>query len=258
MTGEEQARVPIAGRFCQTMAAGFDALWACVDDGMVRIDPASNSVVAHVAFDAPRVAGRPAISPEAVWSLAGDIVADSVVRIDPASNAVTATLPLGHSVESLAFGFDALWATSAADGLLLRIDPATGAVTEHLAGLPTPSGVATGAGSVWLFRYASNDEPQYAPGDPVMLRVDPASAETTLVDVGVNPQGYGDIWATDDAVWVRGIDPVLVRLDPESGAIAWTGVGNEAHGSVGVTFGAVWVTNVEFQTVWRIDLDQTD
>ncbi len=135
-TGDEQARVTVGGRLCQGMVAGFDALWVCADDGMLRIDPATNTVAAHVAFQAARVFARPAVSEDAVWSLAGNIVADSVVRIDPATNLVTATYPLGHVARALSYGSGALWATSTADGLLLRIDPDTGVVTEAVSDLP--------------------------------------------------------------------------------------------------------------------------
>ena len=252
-TGEEQAQVVIPGRFCQGMEAAFDALWVCVDEGMVRIDPATNAIVAEIAFPAPQVFGRPAISPDAVWSLSGDIAADRVVRVDPTTNAVTATYPLGHAVLSLSYGFDALWASAASDGILLRIDPASGAVTEHVTGLPSPSVVTTGAGSIWVLLYGSRDGPSPAADDPTVARIDPSTGTVTLVGPAGSPARDGDIAATDDGVWVRGPDPFLVRLDSTTGEIDQIVTANFAGGSVRVAFGSVWVTSVEFGRVWRID-----
>jgi streptogramin lyase len=252
-TGEEQARITVGGRLCQGMVAGFDALWVCANDGALRIDPVTNKVVANIGFTAARVFARLVVSEDAVWSLAGNVVPDTVVRIDPATNAVTATYPLGHVAGALSYGHGALWATSPADGLLLRIDPQNGAVTTAVSDLPAPISVATGAGSVWVVLYGP-DGPAPSPGDPALLRYDPATGETTLLDIGSSPGGAADIVAADDAVWVRGSDPFIVRLDPANGEIVWAvshrGMGD---GSIGLSAGGLWATSVDRDSVWRVD-----
>jgi streptogramin lyase len=252
-TGAEQASIPVDGRLCQGMIAAFDALWACSDSGMVRIDPARNAVAATIAYPSPQVAGRPAASEDAVWALAGNVVATSVVRIDPATNAVTDTYELGHVATNIAYGDGALWITSPADGVLLRLDSATGKVGEVLADLPAPTSVAAGTGAVWVILYGTPEGP-VANGEPALLRHDPQTGETERLDVGGSPAGAGDLLATDDAVWVRGSEPLTVRLNPQSGAIEWAvsrpGLGD---GSLGLAFDALWVTSVDRGTVWRID-----
>jgi streptogramin lyase len=253
-TGEEQARITVGGRLCQGMVAAFDALWVCADDGMLRVDPESNTVAARIGFQAARVFARPAVSEDAVWSLAGNVVADSVVRIDPATNAVTATHPLGHVAKALSYGFGALWATSTDDGLLLRIDPASGEVTEAASDLPAPSSVATGAGSVWVVLYFS-DAGATTSGDPALVRYDLASGETTRVDIGGSPGGSADIVATDGAVWVRGSEPFIVRLDPATNEVVWAiSKAGTGDGAIGIVDGALWATSVDRGSVWRIDL----
>jgi streptogramin lyase len=259
-SGEVLEQITVGGRLCQGMSAGFDALWVCADDGVLRIDPATNAVVARVAFTTPRVFTRLAVSDSAVFSLAGSVVADSVVRIDPASDTVAATYelgrtatPLGHVDPSLAYGAGALWLTLPADGLLLRIDPETGEVTTAASDLPGPSTVAAGAGGIWVLLYGDDDAG--AVDEPALLFLDPASGETTLFDAGSSPGGSGDLAVSADAVWVRGDNPFLVRLDPRGGElieqISKAGTGD---GAVGTTDGFLWVTSLDRGSVWRIDL----
>ena len=256
-TGAELARVPIGGRLCQGMAAGFGSIWACSDSGMTRIDPATNAVEAAIAFPAPRVFGRPAVGDDAIWALSGNVTATSVVRIDPSTNAVTATYPLGHAGANVAWGAGALWVTSAADGLLLRVDPATGAVAEALTDLPTPTWIAFGGGRAWVILYGvRGDEPQPT-GTPALLRYDPGGGGADRFDIGASPAEAGDILATDAAIWVRGGDPTILRIDPASGSITWAvdapGLGD---GAIGLAFDALWLTSVDRGTLWRLDLPE--
>lgn len=253
-TGEEQAQVILPGRFCQGMAAAFDTLWACVDEGMVRIDPATNAIVAEIAYASPQVSSRPAVGPDSIWALRGAIVADSVVRIDPATNAVTATYPLDAAVSSLAYGFDALWATDMGAGFLLRIDPATGEVTEYAADLPAPFIVTAGTDSVWVLLYGDRQADGPEPEDPVVARIRPGiSGEVTFVGPTGRAPHEGDILATDGRVWVRGQDPLLARIDPATGGIDRVVTGSYAGGTMGLAFGMLWTTSTEFGRVWRLE-----
>ena len=64
----------------------------------------------------------------------------------------------------------------------------------------------------------------------------------------------GDIWASDDAVWVRSpADPFLVRIDLDSGNVIYAIAGLQSGGTLTVVDGAIWTTSVEFQTAWRIE-----
>jgi hypothetical protein len=252
-TGEEEAQITLPGRFCQGMTAAFDAIWACVDEGMVRIDPATNAIAAEIAFSAPQVYSRPAVGPDAIWALRGAIVADSVARIDPATNTVTGTFSLDAAVTSLAYGFDALWATDMLAGYLLRIDTTSGEVTEHAADLPSPFIVTTGAGSVWVLLYGDKQADGPGPDDPVVARIDPDSGELTLLGPTGRAPHEGDLLATDDGVWVRGQDPLLARLDAVSGEVDRIVTGSYAGGSLGLGFGSLWTTSTEFGRVWSLE-----
>jgi hypothetical protein len=255
-TGVEQARIPVEIGTCEAFGAGFGSLWSCGKDEMLRIDPATNSVVARVPFDTALVFGRPAFSADAVWYLGGNVVADSLMRIDPATNAVTDTYPLGHTAMSVVHGHDALWVTSPQDGVLLRVDVASGEVTEALADLPGPSYLAVGPDAVWLLLYGGPDAEDPA-GEPALLRYDPESGTADRFGIGGAPGEAGDLLVTDEAVWVRGSDPVLIQVDPLSGSVMWsvTRDPGPGDGSLGLADGALWLTSVDQGWLWRISED---
>lgn len=253
-TGAEQARIPVEIGTCEAFGAGFGSLWSCGKDEMLRIDPATNSVVARVPFDTALVFGRPAFSDDAIWYLGGNVVADSIMRIDPATNTVTDTYPLGRTAMSIVYGHDALWITSPQDDVLLRVDVASGEVTEALADLPGPSYLAAGPDALWLLLYGGPDAEDSA-GEPALLRYDPESGTVDRFDIGGAPGAAGDLLVTDEAVWVRGSDPLLMQVDPVSGSVVWSVARDPGpgDGSIGLADGALWLTSVDQGWLWRID-----
>ena len=251
-TNEVIASVEIEGRLCQGIGASPEALWACGPDGVVRIDPATNSVVAEVPFDAPLVTSRLAYGAGSIWAFATAAVGpDTVVRIDPATNTVAATIPLGHAAGTLAFGLDALWVTSRTDDLVLRIDPATNAVEPWSTGIEGAGQIAVAGDSLWVSLYGEHGA-QAPDGAPTIVRIDAATGDVTAeIDAGAGLEDSNGIFATEDAVWVRGTDPFLVSIDPATAEIADEIGGNYSTGDVAVAFGSVWATS-ETGRVMRI------
>jgi streptogramin lyase len=252
-TGAEQARVPLPGGFCEGIAAGFDSIWACTPDGLARIDPATNSIVALVAFETPEVYGRPAVTHDAVWALGGDVVPTDLVRIDPATNAVTATYPLGHTVARLAEGLGYLWATATRDGLLLRIDPASGEVTTAASELVDPWVVATGASRVWVGLQGVGTDEDPDPSTPDLFRYDPVTEAGDFQDYDLRPESIGDIAVTDDIAWLQAIGPFLLRLDPQSAAVESIVTSDLGTGALVLSDDALWLTVWRENAVIRID-----
>jgi len=254
-SGDEQARVPIGGRLCQGIVAALGMVWACTDTGLARIDPAVNAVVTEVPFATAQVFVRPVVTEGRIWMLSGNVVADQLVEIDPASNQVVATHPLGHVASGLAAGEGALWATAPADGLVLRIEPTSGDVTVHAEGLPGPGTMAVGAGSLWVALYTEHGGEVAAPGEPTIARLSTGDGSVQAgFTIGTTTMVDGDIWADEDAVWVRSpADPFLVRLDPASDQVVYAISGFHSGGSVTVGDGVVWTTSIEFATAWRIE-----
>jgi streptogramin lyase len=252
-TGEEQARVPIDGRLCQGIAAGFGSLWACTDGGLVRIDPDSNEVVTEIPFQVAQVFVRPVMTEDRVWMLAGNVFGNLLVEIDPRANDVVATHELGHTAAGLAFGDGALWATVPAEGVILRIDPSNGRVRQHTEGLTAPVTIAYGGGSLWVAEHGEG-EPAAA-GEPTIARVSPADGSVEArIAIGPTSMEEGDIWAGDDSVWVRNPgDPFLVRIDPATNQVVTAIGGSFSGGSLTVSDGVVWTTSIELATAWRIE-----
>jgi hypothetical protein len=117
---------------------------------VVRIDPATNSVVATTP-GLECAEGQLAADATSVW------IADCTAarRLDPGSNALTRTITAagatGSGVRGIGIGYGSVWIQA---GPLIRVDPASGAVTGvldlppayHICGYS----VAFGFDSVWV------------------------------------------------------------------------------------------------------------
>ncbi len=251
-TNEVVALIEIPGRVCQGIGASPDAVWACGPDGLVRIDPTTNEIVADVPFDAPLGVSRLAYGAGTMWAFATAAIGpDTVIRVDPSTNEVVATIPLGHLAGTMAFGLDALWVTSPTDDTVLRIDPATNEVEPLNDGIEGAGQIAVAADALWVSLYGQHGV-QAPDGAPTIVRIDPATGEVTAeVDAGTGLEDSNGIFATADAVWVRGTDPFLVRIDPASAEIVDAIDGVHSTGDVTVAFGSVWATS-ELGRIMRI------
>jgi DNA-binding beta-propeller fold protein YncE len=250
-TNEIVASIPLPGQRCQGLTVSDDAVWACATTGAVRIDPETNAITGEVAFETGQVWGRLAFGSGSVWAIGvDDSVPNQLVRIDPAAMTASA-IPLGHGAVSLAYGFDAVWVTASQDGLVLRIDPDSQEVTEHTSGLDRPMTIVAGPDSLWLTLFGSED---LAPGEPTVVRIDPSDGSAvTEIATGVASLGKGGLWATDDAVWVRAPDQFLTRIDPATNEVVETITGPPGTGDVTVAFGSVWITAGNALSVYRLE-----
>jgi hypothetical protein len=124
-------------------------LWVAVPNAneIVRIDPATNSVVATLKLPYSPCAFLVA-DQSAVWS-AGGGCADKVGRIDARTTTLTATVDEPHAV-GLALAFGSLWAAVIDSANVDQIDPRTGRLIArlHIGGAPVRLGV--GFGSIWV------------------------------------------------------------------------------------------------------------
>ncbi len=98
---------------------------------LVRVDPASNRVVAQVLLDGlPDAVG---VGPSGVWVRAA---AGPVWRIDPVSNRVVAKVTIPHGLSgtrgSVLVGHDAVWVSDPASRTVVRIDPRSNRVVGRV------------------------------------------------------------------------------------------------------------------------------
>ena len=182
--------------------AGFGSIWVANGPAatIIRIDPASNKVVATIQ------AGRPvcclAFGANAVW--AASMATDTVVRIDPAANAVVDAFPSGGLAPGgIAFGDGYVWVANHhgnPTGSVAKIDPATDTVTDVIpVGAATfmggPNALAAVPGSVWT------DVPNLS----ALVRIDTAT-DTISATIPV-PGACGEAAANSQQVWASGGTP---------------------------------------------------
>jgi DNA-binding SARP family transcriptional activator/ABC-type branched-subunit amino acid transport system substrate-binding protein len=133
----------------KAIAYGEGALWALTRDSEIaRVDPGRSRVTETIEIAATGLdaiaAGR-----GAVW--AADAADGTLWRVDTSGGrAVSRTIELGQGVNGVAVGSNSVWAINGLRGTLMRIDPRANRVTATLAVGNTPSGVAAGAGRVWV------------------------------------------------------------------------------------------------------------
>jgi YVTN family beta-propeller protein len=154
-----------------SFAAG--SIWVCIHDssiyGVTRVDATTNKVLANIDIGSAQGynCGGIATSNGEVWAGLIDSTQsndEGLVRIDPSTNKVVTTILLPESAVTSSFAADAqgLWVSQTTQGLF-RISPTTNQATGYLR-VPVASGVAVGAGSVWVVT-----------GDGTLMRIAPAS-----------------------------------------------------------------------------------
>src|SRR5215211_658047 len=129
------------------LAAAEDAVWVLTpaDNRVVRIDPATNQVVATIGVG--RAPSGLAVGAGGVWvSRRSD---GAVVRIDPATNRVVATIPVGRAQGALTVADGVVWVALPEHGLG-RIDPAGNRSTVVRAPGCCAGELAAGEGALWV------------------------------------------------------------------------------------------------------------
>ena len=153
------------------------------------------------------------------------------------------TLAIGLVVTVAARGSARL---SAGPDTVGAISTGEGMLTAVVKGIGRPSGVAYGAGAVWITDSA----------DDRLLQVSSAGQVIDRIPVGRGPAG---VTVGDDEVWVANqLDGTVSEVNPGSGTqVATIGVG-VGPSSVAFGFGSVWVANVTDDTLSRIDAASGD
>jgi len=124
------------------------------------------------------------------------------------------------------------------------LEPKRGSIQSAIAVGAAPSGIAAGAGAVWV---ANTDA---IPGS--VSRIDPQTRTVRQeISVGEGPSG---IAVGGGAVWVaNGLDGTVSRIDPGSNQVVKVIRAGAGPSAVAWGAGAVWVTNAVDGTVSRID-----
>jgi YVTN family beta-propeller protein len=171
-----------------------------------------------------------------------------VMRLDAATGRVLAVIRTGTWAAGLAAGAGGVWTVNTAPffkrGSLVRIDAATNRLDGRPTPLgPAPSGVAVGAGSVWVADAI----------DGTVRRIDPVHRRT-IARIRVGRQPYELVFAAG-SVWVTNADDGTVsRIDPRANRVnATIRVGPNPYG-IAVGNRSLWVANLGNGTVSELEL----
>jgi len=188
--------------------------------------------------------------------------ANSVARIDAEATAFSTSVEVGQDPTGIAIDADGdLWVINQSDSTVSSIDPEGGEVTSTKSTLGIPTGVAAGAGAVWITNGFGGPS-----GVGQVVRLD-------LADESVEPAFHDSrnakaIVVAFDSIWLADADrDVVLRYDPENLDAPPTEIPTDddpnasaAPRSLSVGTGAaegIWVANELGDTVVRID-PQTD
>jgi peptide/nickel transport system substrate-binding protein len=170
----------------RAVAAADDAVWIAGSAGVTRVDPRTETTVAHVP-----VGNEPngvAIGEGAVWI--SDGLDGTLTRIDPATNEPVALIAVGQGASGVAVDGTGVWVPVPTEDRVKRIDPATNAVADTVRIPGGPAAVAVGEDGVWVTSRRSG----------TLTRIDPRSATVaSTLQIGHSPQGVA---VAGGAVWV--------------------------------------------------------
>lgn len=244
--GELLPRAPVAtitvgppGVDDNRVVADTHAVWVGLKNlhQMVRIDPATNTVVANIDLgDAP--SGGPAIVDGYLWI----DTPQEIIRIDPATNTIDRRFPRGDLGYGdgfpVHFTRDELY--TCVQGVLHVTSPTDGSPIRAVT-LPTGCiGAATDGRRFWV---AST-------GPSSLMRIDPVSGD---VLVSVPEAGLSGMALVGDSVWAyRG--STIMQFDADTGKL----LGTATRSDIDVLQytpggGAYWITSSSNQRAIRVD-----
>ena len=220
--GTPTAAIDLGGTTTQYTADGHGSLWLPLDQGaVVRLDAATGAEQARIAIGDPAAVElhtdphAVAVAEDGAW--VSSAAAHALVQIDPATNAIGRQIDLDVEPYAVAIEGRTAWVTSFASDALLKVDLDSGetlATTEVL----KPTGVAVGAGGIWVVEHRIN----------TVAHVDPVSAEV-LARVEIGPERPNDVCGAcvenvivaDGAVWTSDNHlRSVTRIDPGTDAVA--------------------------------------
>src|SRR5262249_59902420 len=98
---------------------------------------------------------------------------DTVWRVNPGTNAVVQPITVGNGPSGIATGAGAVWVVNSLDGTVSRIDPGTNTVVQTIGVGSEPVGIVYAAGSLWVANT----------GDGTISRIDTKSDRPTTLPI---------------------------------------------------------------------------
>ena len=173
----------------------------------------------------------------AVWATDGTA---TLTRIDPNTRAVVASIKV-RDVSLVASGAGGVWAVGS-NAIASRIDPQTNKVLATVPVATDPTGIAMGAGSLWVAGRNSQTITRIdTTSNKVAAKVHtPEAARYVAV-------GAGAVWAVSNET------PTLWRINPARNKVVATIALNDTPNGLVATSNSVWVLGATNDRVVHID-----
>jgi virginiamycin B lyase len=238
--------VLLRGAPCAGLALGFGdpGVPLCAVKGskrppaLAKVDLNTRKLAALYPVGPAAAEGGIAASDDSIWLVTD--MRGSLARIDPASGSIRATLRIAAGSFNPHYAHGIVWVTRALGSTLSRIDTRSGELLPPVTVGPTPRFLTSGAGAVWTLNQ----------GDGSVSRVDMETHATQRI--ALNTPGHGgDIQFDAGRVWSSMPKMPLSMIDAIAGTLLcqWQGPGGD---SLGLGFGAIWLTDYHGGTVARI------
>ena len=232
------------------VAFGGGEAWVLLGDErrVARVDIASRRVLSTTTL--PFTPGGIATGGGGAWVTEDG--GDGLVRLDGTTGAMARRLSipargdrgnLSSSPTGIAFGAGSVWVARGSE--TVRVDPRSGAVEHRFPTPLAPTSVAFADGSVWV---ASAENGRIVRIDPLTNRI---TAVTPLHGT------VTDLAADRDSVWVATVpDDVLFRLSPDDGSVLATLPAGAGPSTLSAGEG-VWIADTRGREIVRVRADGT-
>lgn len=237
------AQVVNVKRPCSGLVFAFGSIWSpsCEDGVVVRLDAQTGMEQAKISVKVADSEGGVASGAGSVWVVTAT-PAPTLVRIDGKSNQIRARITVSEGSVACTFGWDAVWVTSPKRSVVARVNPSTNEVTNEIPVGQGPRFLTFGGDAVWTLNQ----------GDGTITRIDPISNKVVAnIPAGLQGKG-GEITFGDSHVWVTLFDFPITKIAAATNNVVaqWAGPGGD---SVRYGLGALWLTDLKGQKVWRLD-----
>jgi virginiamycin B lyase len=132
------------------VVGAFGSIWATGADGVIRVDPGTNAVVARIPLP---MAGWTAAGEGAVWVT----TPSGLSRIDPATNTVSAAITIAGNLGDPAVVGRRVWVPRVRANRIAIVDPASNEVVQMVKAGTGPFVITEIRGEAWVPSWRGGD-----------------------------------------------------------------------------------------------------
>jgi virginiamycin B lyase len=237
------AEVALPGAPCAGLAVGFGSLWIplCTPTpSLAKVDLADSRLAATFNIGAAAAEAGVTVDEQGVWLVTDN--SGSLVRVDPRTGAVQAKVAIAAGSYNPHYSAGTVWISQAEGSRLTGVDAASLQVSASIDTGPNPRFLTSGGGAIWTLNQ----------GDGSVTRIDAHTHTTSSIPLQTPGHG-GDIKFDSGLVWSTMPKMPLSVIDAKSNQLMcqWAGPGGD---SLGLGFGAIWLTDYNGGTVSRIPI----